>query len=458
MARLGELLVASGLLTIEQVEQALRAQVMWGGRLGTNLIELGYIDLDALAKALSRQRKVPAALARHFERADRELQQRLSPDVAERYAAVPLLTIGPQRIIVFASTDPIDKRGLGIIASELDATVAQLVPSVAAELRVMYHLERIYRIPRPTRFLRARGKSIPPFPQFEISALTVDEEVDEPAPLPADTSELPVIRDVAPVPTLELDPEPASEPEPELDDLSSFAELDEEAEWDEDSDTQAEPTGDPTAITGRDRRRYVRTITDAPATESERQTVGRIQIRKLMRTEPDKVIGVRNEPPPQTAVPGTLGEATRAIRRGLDRDKVGELVILTIERYVEGCDAAILLVVRGDVAIGWKGFSHAGPLPEIGVPLDQGGMVPTAIERGVTLRAAADDLHPVDELLFGSLDRAAGDLVIVPVTIVDRVMCAIALATAPDASIGNAEAIAAAAGAAFARLMRHAAR
>ena len=43
MPKLGELLVASGLLTADQVEQALRAQVLWGGRLGTNLIELGFV-------------------------------------------------------------------------------------------------------------------------------------------------------------------------------------------------------------------------------------------------------------------------------------------------------------------------------------------------------------------------------------------------------------------------------
>ena len=34
MARLGELLVAARLLTTDQIERALRAQVMWGGRIG----------------------------------------------------------------------------------------------------------------------------------------------------------------------------------------------------------------------------------------------------------------------------------------------------------------------------------------------------------------------------------------------------------------------------------------
>lgn len=457
MARLGELLVASGVLTVEQVEQALRAQVMWGGRLGTNLVELGFLDLDALSKALSRQRRLPAALARHFERADRALQQRLSPDVAERYAAVPLMTIGPQEIIVFASRDPIDARGLAIIADELGATVPQLVPSIAAELRVMYHLERVYRIPRPTRFLRARGKSIPPFPQFEITSLALDE-AEEPAPLPADTSELPVIGAAAPARTLELDPiepEPESEPEPEgeLVDLSTFAVLDDENEWDDARDTEAESES-----SGRDRRRYVRTITDAPATESERQALGRIQIRKVVRTDADRLIAPRPEAAAPPAVANTLGEATRAIRRGHDRDRVADLVIVTVQRYVETCEAAILLVARGDVAIGWKGFCASGTVPEIAVALDHGGIVPLAIQRGVTTRETAVALHAVDELLFRSLGGTDGDLVIVPVTIVDQVMCAIALVTATGAPTTSAEAVAAAAGAAFARLMRHAAR
>ena len=77
MGRLGELLVAAGLLDADKLEQALRAQIVWGGRLGTNLVELGFIDLDELSRALGRLHGVPAALARHFEKADPVLQRRI---------------------------------------------------------------------------------------------------------------------------------------------------------------------------------------------------------------------------------------------------------------------------------------------------------------------------------------------------------------------------------------------
>ena len=88
MARLGELLVSARLLDPEQIERALRAQVLWGGRLGTNLIELGLLDLDGISRALGRKHNRPAALARHFEKADRELQERLSVDLARRWSVV----------------------------------------------------------------------------------------------------------------------------------------------------------------------------------------------------------------------------------------------------------------------------------------------------------------------------------------------------------------------------------
>lgn len=436
MARLGELLVAAGLLTAEQIEQALRAQVMWGGRLGTNLIELGFLDLDTLSAQLGKQLRMPAALARHFDKADPKVQAQLSADIAERYSAVPLMRIGPQRLVVLASVAPIDERGLEIIAGELDVDASLVLASVAAELRIRYHLERVYKIPRGTRFLRSRGKTIPPFPQFQAVPVTDDSDVE--IRLPADTSELPVV----PQPVV-IQPRRDTVPEPqqaELDDFSTLAILEDDLAIET---ATPEPVADEPS--GRDRRKYVRTIADEPATDSERTAVGRIAIRRVA------IAGA--------TAGATLGEATRAIRRSTDRDKVAELVLSSLDRFVPECEAAILLVVRGDVAIGWKGFSRSGAgLPEIGVPLEQPGLIPRVVSRGTTARSAAADLNSLDQLLLASLGGTTGDLVVVPVTIGDRVMCLIALVTNSSVQVASAESIAVAAGAAFARLMRDASR
>lgn len=477
MARLGELLVAAGLLSTEQVEQALRAQVLWGGRLGTNLVELHHLELDPLAKALGRQHRLPAALARHFEKADPELQRMLSPEIAERFSCVPLLRMGPEGHVVVAALGPLQPRQLAVLAEALAVDVPRLVPAVAAELRIRYQLERVYRIRRAARFLRARGKSIPPFPAFRLP-VHPETELDAGAPsLPISTREIAVYRPEDRAATEPGLPPPRADTEPSIGpalDAAVDAAIDaaiepDHATLDDDvfpvevisphaHDTPLDPhpavleddAGHDAPIddaSGRERRTYVRTIADA-AVDADGATLGRIAIRKV-------AVGSA----PRVMAGATLGEATRAIRRSTGRDKVADLVIDTLDRFAPDCDAAILLVIRGATAIGWKGFQRAGAgLGEIAVPMDEAGLVPRVAEHNVTLRCPAGELGAIDRLLLHSLGRGDGDLVVVPIAIAEQVMCVIAIATGENAPIACAEPIAAAAGAAFARLMRDASR
>jgi hypothetical protein len=437
MPRLGELLVAAGLLTIEQVEHALRAQVVWGGRLGTNLVELHYLDLDPLSMALGRQHHLPAALARHFEKADPELQRMLSPDFAERFSCVPLLRMGPAQHVAIASLSPLPPRQLAIIADELAVDVDRLVPAIAAELRIRYQLERVYNIRRAARFLRARGKTVPPFPDFPVLAIEADAELTSPV-LPTSTQEIAVYRP-EPEPEAEQDDDllPVEVVADDLDDLSLQAQLDELA------------TPQSTEIGGRERRTYIPTIADAPPGDAERQALlGRIAIRRV-------AIG------PAGGVTGgaSLAETTRAIRHSTGRDRVADLVVDALERFAPRCEAAILLVIRGATAIGWKGFQRGrGGLGEIAVPMEHGGLVPMVVGLNATLRKSCSELDRIDRLLLTSLGGETSDLVVVPIAIAEQVMCVIALATASDAPVSAAESIAAAAGIAFARLMRNASR
>jgi hypothetical protein len=523
MARLGELLVAAGLLAAEQVDQALRAQVLWGGRLGTNLVELHYLELDPLSKALGRQHRLPAALARHFDKADPELQRMLSPELAERFSCVPLLRMGPDGHVVVASLTPLQPRQIAVLAEELGVDVPRLVPAIAAELRIRYQLERVYRIRRAARFLRARGKSIPPFPAFQVLPVAPEAELDVAPSLPTSTHEiamyqpeaepgaapgaerrttepgtpprlatepgapaalrldrartepdlppeLPPAADATEDDLLPVEVEPPPAPRESSDDLRELGDeinaafgaafhddLDEAGAHTLDDDLASASGASDAATDGaavdeasaRERRTYVRTIADAPSSDSERQAlVGRIAIRKVaIGSAPRVMAGV------------TLGEATRAIRRSTGRDRVAELVIDTLDRFAPACEAAILLVIRGATAIGWKGFQRAGGgLAEIAVPMDDAGLVPQAVELNVTLRRASGELAEIDRLLLASLGGVDGDLVVVPISIAEQVMCVIAIATAENAPIACAEPIAAAAGAAFARLMRDASR
>ncbi|MFL5356235.1 hypothetical protein [Archangium sp.] len=59
--RLGELLLQENLVTPQALEEALESQVVHGGRLGTNLVELGMLSEQDLARVLGKQHNVASA-------------------------------------------------------------------------------------------------------------------------------------------------------------------------------------------------------------------------------------------------------------------------------------------------------------------------------------------------------------------------------------------------------------
>ncbi|HEY5922431.1 MAG TPA: hypothetical protein VIV11_12205, partial [Kofleriaceae bacterium] len=323
MARLGEHLVAARLLEQDQIERALRAQVLWGGRLGTNLIELGLLDLDGISRALGRQQHVPAALARHFEKADRELQERLSVELAKQWSVVPLLHVGPEQKIAIAVIDRLPAEAIVELAEAFLCAPENIVQSVAAEMRVRYHLERVYGLPRDARFLRLKGPNVTPFPQFDNVPVPVDTDSDVAVPIAVDDSAHPTGRatDEASVAAAQ----PATQPQA-VDDLAKLID-----------DAIAQATAvEPTEAVGRDRRTYVRTLADSPLTPSPASLVagtaalGRMAIKKVPMPErtaapaPPRLAAAKTAPPHS---PQSFVEATRAIRRAPNRDRVAELVI-----------------------------------------------------------------------------------------------------------------------------------
>ncbi len=61
MPQLGQLLLEEKLVTAPQLEEGLETQVVHGGRLGTNLVELGFLKEPDLARVLGRQHNMPYA-------------------------------------------------------------------------------------------------------------------------------------------------------------------------------------------------------------------------------------------------------------------------------------------------------------------------------------------------------------------------------------------------------------
>jgi MshEN domain len=145
--KLGEMLVRDGRLTEEQVEQVLAHQKQAGGRLGTVLVELGLIDLDALTIYLGLELGIPIATGAMFERAKRSAVRLLTPDQALRFKCVPLIV--QDRQLIAAVEDPHDFDTLDTLAY---LTGYRVIPRVAPEIRIYYYVERYYGIARPSRY------------------------------------------------------------------------------------------------------------------------------------------------------------------------------------------------------------------------------------------------------------------------------------------------------------------
>ena len=193
MARLGDLLVQAGAITADQLQQALRAQRDHGGRLGTHLVEMGFLSESALARTLSMQLRIPAVAAAALDQIAPEVVALVSRDLASRVRAVPVRIDGPHLWV--AMSDPTDTRAVAELEKSARRTVRAMV---SPDLLMSYALERHYGVsPRRRRRtetasydLSTNGAPVPfddPYSAFEraeIDSRAVDLDL-RPQQLPA---------------------------------------------------------------------------------------------------------------------------------------------------------------------------------------------------------------------------------------------------------------------------------
>jgi hypothetical protein len=150
--KLGTLLLRNAAIGLAQLEAALRNQVLYGGRLGTNLVELGYIDLELLSAYLAELGGFPIATPTLLDQADPVLVEQLGAYEAHRLRAIPLGFVAEDvGTIAVALVDPADPQIVGQVATRLGASVT---PYIVPELRGLYYLEKLFGLPRRARFVR----------------------------------------------------------------------------------------------------------------------------------------------------------------------------------------------------------------------------------------------------------------------------------------------------------------
>jgi hypothetical protein len=146
--RLGQLLIQRGLLARPQLVKALSSQMVYGGRLGTNLIENEFVSLQDVSETLAAQHGVSSATRELLADISTEALSLLPQRLAEQYSAVALAVEGETLLV--AMMDPGRER-----VAELSHEIMRPIrPFATPELRLLYLLEHHYAIPRPNRFLR----------------------------------------------------------------------------------------------------------------------------------------------------------------------------------------------------------------------------------------------------------------------------------------------------------------
>ncbi len=101
--KLGQLLVNNNIIKEEQLEEALELQKKEGGRIGSNLIKLGFLTDETLVKFLSEQYGVPAVSLSH-EEVEASIIKLIPYDVAYKYQIFPVSRSGAT--LTIAMTDP----------------------------------------------------------------------------------------------------------------------------------------------------------------------------------------------------------------------------------------------------------------------------------------------------------------------------------------------------------------
>jgi hypothetical protein len=146
--KVGNILVKERIISEAQLEEALRNQVIFGGRLGTNLIELGYITAEQLAEYLSRSKGVPQVRPGELHSIPPEVIALIPAEIAKKHQVIPV-RLDKKRLNV-AMADPGD---LATVDKLSFMTGMYINPLVIPELLLIMALERYYKIKRETRYI-----------------------------------------------------------------------------------------------------------------------------------------------------------------------------------------------------------------------------------------------------------------------------------------------------------------
>jgi hypothetical protein len=359
---------------MRQVEEALARQVIYGGDLVTNLLEVARIDEGVLTRLLAESMRLAAAPTGELPMAVERVRALVPPEMAAQRSLVPLELDGER--LVLAVTEPMPDELEEQLAFALGMTIEQ---RAAPAVRVKQAIARIYGVPLERRMLRllarmsggtATGGSMPP-------ALGASPGLIEP-------------------------PGPSGPPAPRL--------------------TARNFLAAPFLVPGRVSRPPSLSV-PPPSQVSDPPDAGPPSTR--LPTERRTGLLQREVPPSVRAArrrrgPVTFETARHDAEEAADRDALLDLFFDFARQFF---DYAAMFLVHGDIAEGRDAFGVGASREKvvgIGVPLDLPGLMAAVRESlaPVVTRPPADGL---DQELLVDLQRARdAEVAIVPLVVRTR--------------------------------------
>jgi len=181
--RIGELLLKEKRISPEQLQEALNYQKANGGKLGVNLVKLGFVTDEEITALLSRQYGVPSINLAEFE-IDQGVIKLVPPETAQKYQIVPLSRSGAT--LTIAMTDPTNVFAMDDLKF---MTGYNVEPVVASETAVMEAIQRYYALAAGGNKSNGNGhgqsaldfatQALQDLPQVDASEVEVLEELEE---------------------------------------------------------------------------------------------------------------------------------------------------------------------------------------------------------------------------------------------------------------------------------------
>ncbi len=186
--KLGEMLIKAGLLTPQKLQEALEYQKTNGGKLGVNLVKLGFVKEEDITRVLSQQYGVPAVNLSKLE-IDDGVVKLIPSEVAQKYLIMPVSRTGAT--ITIAMVDPTNVFAMDDIKF---MTGYNVEPVVASELAIKEAIDRYYGSIHALELKKVMDEMAKDEQTQENLELMEDEEDVDLAKLEAASEEAPVVR------------------------------------------------------------------------------------------------------------------------------------------------------------------------------------------------------------------------------------------------------------------------